>query len=57
MMRDIRRYDIRSKSVMFLHNRANYAMNVFRVSILHKKLCYCEGTARRAMLVNSCYIS
>jgi len=22
-----------------------------------KKLCYCRGTARHAMLVNSCYVS
>jgi len=22
-----------------------------------KKLCYCQGTAQRAMLVNSCYVS
>jgi len=24
---------------------------------LNKKLCYCSGTVRRTMLVNSCYVS
>jgi len=31
--------------------------NVGCLNILNKKLCYWRGTARRALLVNLCYVS
>jgi len=38
-------------------NRLMYRLGLFMTMKINKKLSYCRGTARRAMLVNSCYVS
>jgi len=38
-------------------NRQGIASSPFAALINYKKLSYRRGTARRAMLVNSCYVS